>query len=690
MAVIEKVLELTKEVENRYASRSGARAAAEEQIAAGNMLDAQDARVRARLERLNIDPDTYDLLVEPAEDGAKGLVAVPAEDVNLLERILGFNDLISVHFLEQGWRAARAVGRIHISNGLGFGTGFMVSPRLMLTNNHVLPDSATAVRSSVEFDYQLGVDGRRLRTGEFDFAPDELFLTDAGLDFTLVAVKPVNERGQKLADYGWLPLIANENKVIVGEKLNIIQHPGGERKQLALRENQLQDILDDFLHYKTDTAPGSSGAPVFNDQWEVVALHHAGVPKTDDDDNFLTLGGKIWDDSMPATELAWKANEGVRISRIIQFIGDQVLSESGAALWAETRENPLAPADPVLPPVGVRTRTVGPQATTDPALIAVSGDLPGELTAPLAELSQFNERVYYDEKQDGQDRDAYYGSLAPAAGSSPAFDMTTADGWRIIVTMAYADADTDGAGAPTFDQLHNLLVETHTDQPKYKPLEHVYPWVDLHPDGKIRSIYSGKIYNPADFITEDLLIERQRAQQLQSFLARESAVSETAVAGFETLLEAQLPYNCEHVVPQSWFSHKEPMRGDLHHLFACESGCNSFRSNIPYFDFTDFGEATRSDCGKRLGNKFEPDAGKGIIARAVFYFLVRYPGLIEDQENEFKRERLPFLLAWHERHPVTAYERHRNETIFARQGNRNPFIDFPQWVGRIDLAKGLG
>ena len=53
----------------------------------------------------------------------------------------------------------------------------------------------------------------------------------------------------------------------------------------------------------------------------------------------------------------------------------------------------------------------------------------------------------------------------------------------------------------------------------------------------------------------------------------------------EDLLEASAPYNCEHVVPQSWFSKKEPMRGDLHHLFACESRCNSFRGNHAYFDF---------------------------------------------------------------------------------------------------------
>ena len=76
------------------------------------------------------------------------------------------------------------------------------------------------------------------------------------------------------------------------------------------------------------------------------------------------------------------------------------------------------------------------------------------------------------------------------------------------------------------------------------------------------------------------------------------------------------------------------MRGDLHHLFTCESGCNSFRGNTPYCDFVDFEEAVRDACGKRetgghvrlIG--FEPEQGKGEVARATFYFLLRYPGEI--------------------------------------------------------------
>ena len=107
----------------------------------------------------------------------------------------------------------------------------------------------------------------------------------------------------------------------------------------------------------------------------------------------------------------------------------------------------------------------------------------------------------------------------------------------------------------------------------------------------------------------------------------------------EDLLESVLPYNCEHSVPQSWFGKKEPMRGDLHHLFACESRCNGFRANTPFMDFADYRMPQSADieprllrdrCGKSEGNSFEPAHGKGAITRAVLYFAVRYPGVMDE------------------------------------------------------------
>jgi endonuclease I len=206
----------------------------------------------------------------------------------------------------------------------------------------------------------------------------------------------------------------------------------------------------------------------------------------------------------------------------------------------------------------------------------------------------------------------------------------------------------------------------------------------------IRSIYSGREFSPNELIREDFRIDAERAVRLRERLMREAAPTQQMIGRELALLEAALPYNCEHVVPQSWFEEHEPMRGDIHHLFACESGCNSFRSNIPYFDFPDFEEAIRDDCGKRLDNRFEPGAGKGEVARATLYFLLRYPGEINRTSDEYEAERLETLLDWHRRFPVSEYEQHRNAAIFEKQGNRNPLIDFPDWADEIDFVLGLG
>jgi hypothetical protein len=144
-----------------------------------------------------------------------------------------------------------------------------------------------------------------------------------------------------------------------------------------------------------------------------------------------------------------------------------------------------------------------------------------------------------------------------------------------------------------FVQLSALLRDTHTKPLRYQPSVHVYPWVDLHegtPKPKLKSIYSGRDADPREFIKEDFRIEQERFR-LREMFSRESTMSAVGLKEQLDFLEASLPYNCEHVVPQSWFGKREPMRGDLHHLFACESGCNSFRGNIPYYDFPDFEEA---------------------------------------------------------------------------------------------------
>src|SRR5262249_29113780 len=130
----------------------------------------------------------------------------PTTPAVLLERIIGKNDLIGSEFLERGARAARCVGRIRIRAGgrpLGFGTGSLVAPRLLLTNHHVLNAVDRATASTVEFNVEDGLDGRPLTPVVFALAPQDFFLTDAALDFALVAVGPPTGGGSGLEGFGF-------------------------------------------------------------------------------------------------------------------------------------------------------------------------------------------------------------------------------------------------------------------------------------------------------------------------------------------------------------------------------------------------------------------------------------------------------------------------------------------------------
>ena len=718
-----------QETEQRFEYRTPERTETEERLKSGGKLLADDPqRVEKRLKRLlrgEFASEAAAVVAAPAISAAG--VSVGTEPL-ALERILNKNNLMSINYLERGLRVARSVARIRIRSAqgrtLGFGTGFMVSPRLLMTNNHVLASRNDAAFSHCEFNFQDDLTGRPIPTSVFELDPDVFFETNIALDFTLVAVKERARAGSgdvsELQYFGWNRLIEEEGKAILGEFLNIIQHPNGEPKQLALRENEFIDLLDNFLHYKTDTAPGSSGSPVFNDQWEIVGLHHSGVPRKDANGRILTRDGNLWKQSMGEHKIDWIANEGIRVSRLVKYIKDLALNDAqrrrlrtdllekdppfatsrdetlpqtnghasasssqqaaaafssqptivdGSAVWTLPLQVSIkigdagAAASVAAQPSYDQNNSNGNAtgATTAKASPQTDTDTSKDVDEALAELERARTRKYYDEPQDRADRDQYY-----------------------------ADVPNNLDPADLYQHLSTLLEETHANQPKYKPNKHVYPWVDLQPNKKLRSIYSGIEYDPEEFIREDFRIDQERTARLQEKMLTESTVFGAERIGEELdLLEALLPYNCEHVVPQSWFEKREPMRGDIHHLFACESGCNSFRGNTPYFDFSDFEEAVREECGMRIGNKFEPTAGKGTVARAVLYFLLRYPGEINRTAQEYEADRIETLLTWHRDNEVTTYEKHRNMAIFKIQGNRNPLIDHPEWADQIDFLQGL-
>ncbi|MCG2621729.1 DNA/RNA non-specific endonuclease [Arthrobacter sp. I2-34] len=335
MIIPQYVLDAT---EARYRQHEQERAAVTAKIDAakqpgGSILNVDDPeRVAMRSRRILRDPAVRDAVSAAPESrpdesrtGAGGGAAVP--DL-LLERLIGGSNLLGVSFLETGNAVAQSVGRVHIRDRFaprGFGTGFMVSPVLLLTNNHVLPDRETAGFSQLEFNFQNGSDGLARTPYLFSLEPQVLFLTDVDLDFSVVAVGSQALGGDggraPLARFGFNRAYQEQGKVLLGEFINIIQHPEGQPKQVALQQNELIDRLENFLHYRTDTAPGSSGSPLYNNQWEVVGIHHSGVPERNANGDILAVDGSVWTPDQGETRIKWVANEGVRISSILQWLG---------------------------------------------------------------------------------------------------------------------------------------------------------------------------------------------------------------------------------------------------------------------------------------------------------------------------------------------------------------------------------
>lgn len=240
---------------------------------------------------------------------------------------------------------------------------------------------------------------------------------------------------------------------------------------------------------------------------------------------------------------------------------------------------------------------------------------------------------YYDEASDAKRRETYY---------QPISDVFTASDHREV-----------------FQDLHRHLVRTHKPLSEL-PADVLYSEVDRRPDGALYYLYSG----------EGPKVEEQaptrNTRDLESF-------------------------NIEHVVPKSWFDAQQPMRDDLHHLFTEERHCNSQRGNLPLREVGSGAEEIQN-CGlmrTENGKAFEPKAGKGEVARAILYFVTRHPGLVGDSSKEMTAEDLPKLLDWHREYPVSDYELHRNEVIQAKQGNRNPFIDYPELVDKVDFSLGF-
>lgn len=200
--------------------------------------------------------------------------SVPVPNRQRLEKIVGYNNLLEIAWLERGLTVSKSVCRILFKTGVPKGTGFLVGNHLLMTNNHVISSPDDAAKMIAEFNYQTDVNGVPLPVARYNFDP-MVFMTDQQLDYTLIGLATADGNAPPLDQWGTLKLNPNADPV-EDEHVVIVQHPGGAPKQIALTANQVIQAWEHRLFYTTDTLPGSSGSPVFNQNWEVIAMHRAG------------------------------------------------------------------------------------------------------------------------------------------------------------------------------------------------------------------------------------------------------------------------------------------------------------------------------------------------------------------------------------------------------------------------------
>ncbi|MCP5304942.1 MAG: trypsin-like peptidase domain-containing protein [Chromatiaceae bacterium] len=197
---------------------------------------------------------------------------VSAAHVATHEKIMGERPtFLDVAYLKHGYETARSVVklRMRFAGGWYSGTGFLISSTQLLTVHHNFqqPSGETAQEITALFDYERAIDGPEAEGTPVPCKLDSIH-GEAADDWAVIELaEPRPDRP---------PAHLSDEPVRAEDRVAIIQHPNGMAKQVAMHNNLVTFADDKRVQYLTDTLPGSSGAPVFDMRWRVVALHHAG------------------------------------------------------------------------------------------------------------------------------------------------------------------------------------------------------------------------------------------------------------------------------------------------------------------------------------------------------------------------------------------------------------------------------
>lgn len=198
----------------------------------------------------------------------------PAPEI-VEERIIGENTLRPLNYLRRALVAADAVVRVDL-DGVPMGTGFLVAPDLMMTNHHVIHNANEAQGAQACFYNEVPDEDDRNRA---EFRREQVIARAAGKDSLLYTNKALDvsvirlQGSPQLRRY--LPLRRVEIKQ--NDRVVIIQHPGGYPKQISLQNNLVAYADKQIVQYYTSTKGGSSGSPVLDDSFAVIAVHHGWV-----------------------------------------------------------------------------------------------------------------------------------------------------------------------------------------------------------------------------------------------------------------------------------------------------------------------------------------------------------------------------------------------------------------------------